>query len=150
MKYENYDPVHIADDLSSFDFVSTGKNGNIPKRIIFMPTELPEVYNLAFGSISDNGEIDDYSISNNGDRNKILATIAAAVDLYTQRHPYRMIYFRGSTKERTRLYRMAVSINLEELSSSFEIYAEVESQDDFVPFYKNMEINAFLIKRKVN
>jgi hypothetical protein len=101
MKYENYDAVHIADDLSSFDFVSSGKNGDIPKRIIFMPTHMGEVYILAFGSITDNDEVDDYSISDNGDRNKILATIAVAVDLYTIRHPNRMIYFRGSTKERT-------------------------------------------------
>jgi hypothetical protein len=148
MKYEYYDSVHIADDMSSFDFVSTGRNGDIPKRIIFMPTEMDEVYILAFGSITDTGEIDDYSISNNGDRNKILATIATAVDLYTRRHPSRMVYFRGSTQERTRLYRMAVGINLEELSSTFEIYAEIEKQDDFVPFRKNMEINAFLVKRK--
>lgn len=136
MKYEYYDSVHISDDLSSFDFVSTGKNGNIPKRIIFMPTELNELYILAFGSMTDTGEIDDLSIGDNGDRNKILATIAVAVDLYTRRHPERMIYFRGSTKGRTRLYRMAVGINLEELSSTFDIYAEIEGQEDFVPFVK--------------
>ncbi|HTI09789.1 MAG TPA: hypothetical protein VL832_14575 [Puia sp.] len=149
MKYENYDTVRIADDLSSFDFVSTGKNGDIPKRIIFMPTHLPEVFILAFGSITDNEEVDDYAISDNGDRNKTLATIAVAVDLYTRCYPDRMIYFRGSTKERTRLYRMAVGINLEELCRTFDIYAEVDQHDDFVPFRKNMEINAFLVKRKV-
>jgi hypothetical protein len=150
MKYKNYDAVRIADDFSSFDFVSTGKNGNIPKRIIFMATEMADVYILAFGSITDSDEVNDYSISDNGDRNKILSTIAAVVDLYTRRHPNRMIYFRGSTKERTRLYRMAVGINLEELSLTFEIYAEIDKQDDFVPFRKNMEINAFLVKRKTH
>jgi len=148
MKYENYEAVRIADDLSSFDFMSTGKNGNIPKRIIFMPTDLAGIYILAFGSISTNEEIDDHSVSNNGDRNKILATVAAVVDLYSRRYPDRMIYFRGSTKERTRLYRMAVSINLEELSLNFEIYAEIDNQEDFVPFCKDMKINAFLIKRR--
>jgi hypothetical protein len=44
MKYENYDAVRVADDLSSFDFVSTGQNGDIPKRIIFTPTSLAEVF----------------------------------------------------------------------------------------------------------
>ena len=34
-----------------------------------------EVYNLAFGGIDENGETDDYSASDNGDRNKILATV---------------------------------------------------------------------------
>jgi hypothetical protein len=44
---------------------------------------------------------------------------------------------------------MAVGINLEELCLTFDIYAEVDEQPDFVPFRKNMEINAFLVKRKV-
>jgi hypothetical protein len=148
MNYESYSAASVADDFSSFDFISTGKKGNIPKRIVFIPTELPEVYVLIFGNIIDNHEIDDFSINNNGDRNKILATIATAVDIYTQRHPERMIYFIGSTKERTRLYRMAIGLNLEELAQTFEIYAEPEGNSNFVPFHKNMKISAFLIKRK--
>lgn len=63
MKYENYNAVNIADDLSSFDFMSSGKNGDIRKRIIFMPTHLPEVYVLAFGSITDNDEVDDFQLA---------------------------------------------------------------------------------------
>jgi hypothetical protein len=44
---------------------------------------------------------------------------------------------------------MAVGLHLEELSEKFEIYAETEGSSDFLPFYKNMKINAFLIKRKI-
>lgn len=149
MKYEIYSDLLIASDLRVFEFVSIGKYGSIPKRITFIPTELPEVYNLAFGDINENGEIDDYSISDNGDRNKILATIARVIELYTARYPERYIYFCGSTKERTRLYRMAVSINQEELSEKFEIFAEVDDSTEFLPFQKNMHISAFLIKRKI-
>jgi hypothetical protein len=148
MNYESYNAVSTADDLSSFDFVSAGKKGEIRKRIIFMPTALSDVYALAFGNITENGEIDDLSITDNGDRNKILATVAAAVDIYTKRHQDRMIYFIGSTKQRTRLYRMAVGLNLDELSRTYDIYAEPEKGFEFKPFHKNMEINAFLIKRK--
>jgi hypothetical protein len=148
MNYESYNAVSTADDLSSFDFVSVGKKGEIRKRIIFMPTALSDVYALAFGNITESGEIDDLSISDNGDRNKILATVATAVDIYTKRHPDRMIYFMGSTKQRTRLYRMAVGLNLDELSRTYDIYAEAVKGFEFKSFYKNMEINAFLIKRK--
>jgi len=148
MNYESYNAVSVADDLSSFDFVSKGKKGEIRKRIIFMPTALPDIYILAFGNITESGDLDDLSISDNGDRNKILATIATAVDIYTERHPDRMIYFMGSTKQRTRLYRMAVGLNLDELSRTYNIYAEPEKGFEFKLFYKNMEINAFLIKRK--
>lgn len=39
-----------------------------------------------------------------------------------------------------------MGLHLEELSEVFEIYARVNNT--IVPFHKNMEINAFLIKRK--
>ena len=78
-----------------------------------------------------------------------MATLADVIDQYTHKYPERLIYFRGSTKERTRLYRMAVGLNLEELSEKFEIYVEVNNAMEFVSFCKNMEINAFLIKEKL-
>jgi hypothetical protein len=149
MNYEAYSDIREGRDLSTFEFVSVGKNGAIPKCIFFVPTAMPFVYNLAFGNVVGDGEIDDTSVSDNGDRNKILATLAKVIDQYTRKYPERRIYFRGSTKERTRLYRMAVGLNLEELSETFEIYVEVDNEGGFVPFRKNMEINAFLIKRKI-
>lgn len=87
--------------------------------------------------------------TDNGDRNKILATVVNAIDEYTKRYPMRWIYFRGSTKGRTRLYRMAVGLNLKELSAKFEIYAEADENEEFIPFQKNMNLEAFLIKRKI-
>ena len=131
-----------------FEFISTGKYGEVRKRIIFHPMDWEGVYSLAFGNIGPAGEIDDHTITDNGDRNKILATIARVVDYYTICYPRRWIYFRGNSKEKTRLYRMAVGLHLKELSSVFEIFGEVEGSD-FIPFHKNMEISAFLIRRKL-
>ncbi len=147
MKYEVYKDIRITDDFSIFDFVSVGKNGRFPKRIEFMPTEIPNIFNLAFGDIDENGEIDDYSISNNGDRNKILATVTYAVEIYLNKHPEKWVYFKDSTQERTRLYRMAVGLNLNELLLKFEIYAE--QGEGMVPFQKNMEVMGVLVKKKI-
>ena len=147
MKYEAYYDLKYNADFSIIDFVSIGKNGIIPKRIYFTATDMENVYNLAFGDIDEHGEIDDYRISDNGDRNKILATVYSVIDDYTIKFPERLIIFSGSTKERTRLYRMAVGINLEELSRKFDIYAYLNNE--LVLFCKNMEVNAFLIKRKI-
>jgi hypothetical protein len=146
MKYEIYSDYSFTQDYSVFNFMSTGKNGAIPKRITFTTTGLANVYNLAFGDVDENGDLDDYRISDNGDRNKILATVFTVVDIYTKKFPERWITFRGSTSERTRLYRMAVGLNLDELSQIFEIYAFV--QEELKLFAKNMEVNTFVIKRK--
>ena len=147
MKYDVYKEIRITDDYSIFDFISKGRRGNIPKRIEFMPTEIDGIFNLAFGDVDENGGIDDYSITDNGDRNKILATVAYTVDIYLSKYPERWVYFRGSTEERTRLYRMAIGINIEELSSKFKIYAE--QKDGMVPFHKNIEIIGLLVKKIV-
>ena len=148
MKYDVYRDIEVTDDFNVFDFDSYGRNGTIKKRVAFTKTEWDKVFNLAFGDVDGDNEIDDYSVSDNGDRNKILATIAFIVDAYTKRHPDRWVIFRGSTMERTRLYRMAVGLHLEELSTKFEVYAFVN--ENVMPFVKNLKINAFLIKRKIS
>ncbi len=148
MKYECYEDVTSGSDFSSFQFISEGHNGNIHKQVLFTSTPLPNVFNLAFGDIKENGDLDDLTISNNGDRNKILATILRVVDRYTNRFPDRYVIFKGSTEQRTRLYRMAISLHLEELSEIFDIYADISGDLKFVWFRKGLIVKAFLIKRK--
>lgn len=146
MKYEVYAEIEVTDEFNVFDFVSIGKNGNILKRVAFARTEWEAIYNLAFGDVDENNEIDDYAVTDNGDRNKVLATVAAIVEAYTKRFPDRWIIFRGSTEERTRLYRMAIGVHLDELSAVYEIWAYKDER--IIPFSKNLIINAFLIRRK--
>jgi hypothetical protein len=146
MKHEAYDGIRVSDDFTAFDFTSQGKKGAIRKRIFFEAIEADNVYNLTLGDVDENGELDDLAISNNGDRNKILATVVEAFGNYTTKYPDRWIFFKGSTKGRTRLYRMVVGLHLEDLSTCFEINAIVN--EEIVPFTKNMEISGFLIKRK--
>jgi len=146
MKYEVYSDIEASGDFNIFDFVSIGKNGMIRKRVAFARTEVEDVYNLAFGDVNEEEEINDYVVSDNGDRNKILATIVNIVEAYCKRYPDRWIIFEGSTSERTRLYRMAVGLNFEELSAKFELYGYAD--DRITPFVKNLKVNAFLIKRK--
>jgi hypothetical protein len=148
MKYEVYAEIKFKSDYSTFEFISEGHNGKIPKRIEFTSTQWPGVYNLAFGDIKENGVLDDLMISNNGDRNKILATIVKVIESYTNKYPDRWIYFEGSTEHRTRLYRMAVSLHLEELTEMFEILADLNGNWEFVRFQKGLNIKAFLIRRK--
>ena len=58
-----------------------------------------------------------------------------------------MIFVTGSTKARTRLYRMGISNNLEDLKGDFEIFVLV-GEKDWQPFQKHIEFEAFLVKRK--
>lgn len=73
------------------------------------------------------GKIDYQIISNNGDRDKIIATVYQTIVIYLKRYPNKIIYFKGSTKERTRLYRMIINNNFKHFDFQYDIWAEVEN-----------------------
>ena len=152
MNYEKYESLLISADSLEFKFISGGPNGEIPKVVQFMETSDPSIYNLAFGDLLQDGRVDDHVKNNNKDRNKILATVAATVYEFTARYPDKHVFFTGSTPERTRLYRMALTINLEELNEAFEIYGINVTGGTYLaePFLKGKEYRGFLIKRKID
>jgi hypothetical protein len=121
-RYEGYDYTDSSSNSMIYEFTSIGPKGNIKKIVQFSHTQEKDIYNLAFGNITTDGSIDDFTTNNNKDRDKILATIAAIVFDFTSCFPKCYIFFVGSTKERTRLYRMAIVLNLEELNKTFIIW----------------------------
>ena len=136
MKLPKY-PLASSDKLMTFEFISEGQNGLIHKLVRFQPTNLKDVYNLAFGDKDHTtGDIDDTVISNNGDSEKVLATVVATVYAFTDKYPNTWIYATGSTKSRTRLYRMGITKFFLEVKEDFEVLGE--RNDDWEAFRKNV------------
>ena len=131
MKYERYTELLVTSDYLEYEFKSIGPKGAIPKIIQLDTTQDREVFNLAFGNKRADESIDDQARDNNKDRNKILATVAAALKVFFDKYPDKWVFFRGSTPERTRLYRMAITLNLEELSTEFEIIGALTEKSTF-------------------
>lgn len=87
MKLPKYQ-LKSGEGLSSYEFTSIGVRGNIIKRIQFTLINKENIYNLAFGDKNLlTGEIDDFAISNNGDTEKVLATVAGAVYAFFDKNP---------------------------------------------------------------
>jgi len=148
MKLPKY-PLAASDKLMTFEFISEGTKGLIHKLVRYQSTNLKDVYNLAFGDKDHTtGEIDDTIISNNGDSEKVLATVVATVYAFTDRYPDTWIYATGSTKSRTRLYRMGITRFISEVKDDFEILGE--RNDDWEKFRKNVDYEGFLVRRKKN
>jgi hypothetical protein len=146
MKLPKY-PLTSSEKMMTFEFVSEGKNGLIYKLVKYQPTNLKGLYNLAFGDKNiKSGVIDDTAISNNGDSEKVLATVVATVYAFTDKYPDVWIYATGSTKTRTRLYRIGISRFFDEISKDFEIFGELNNE--WEEFKTNVEYNGFLVKRK--
>lgn len=146
MKLPKY-PLASSDKMMTFEFVSQGNKGLIHKLVKYQPTNLKDVYNIAFGDKdTETGEIDDTAISNNGDSEKVLATVVATVYAFTDKYPNSYVYATGSTKARTRLYRMGISKFLQEVTDDFEIYGEIN--DSWEEFQLNVDYEGFLVRRK--
>ncbi|QZO87332.1 DUF6934 family protein [Riemerella anatipestifer] len=146
MKLPKY-PLASSDKLMTFEFTSEGQKGLIEKLVRFQETNVKNVYNLAFGDKDlTTGDIDDKVISNNGDSEKVLATVAATLYAFTDKYPNAWIYATGSTKSRTRLYRMRITKFLSEVTEDFEVLGEKD--EDWFPFKKNVEYDGFLVRRK--
>jgi hypothetical protein len=132
--------------VNTFNFVSEGKNGNITKLIIFTEAEVKDFFYLGFGDFDEKtGEIDDEAISNNGDRDKILATVANAVIEFTDNYPNAVIYATGSTDSRTRLYQIGITILLKEATNIFRIFGDINGEwEEFIP---NKRYQGFVEKK---
>lgn len=147
MNVEKYQ-LKSESGLMNFEFVSEGPNGSIRKRIEFQPTNDPKVFNLAFGDKKQGTEeIDDKVVSNNGDSEKVLATVVAAVYAFFDKHPNTFVYATGSTKTRTRLYRMGLTKFYEEMVNDFFLYGQ--QGNEYYPFELNREYDGFLAQRKI-
>lgn len=106
-----------------------------------------EVFNLAFGDWDENlHRINDLSISNNADRNKVLATVASTVTDFIKDHPDATIIAIGSTLARARLYQMGIVKLWDEIRQEFEVQGYINHI--WLPFQKGVNYSAFLLKAK--
>lgn len=124
MKLDRYE-LKADDQFTTFDFLSEGPNGKIEKIIQFSLVYQNNLFNLAFGDRNYlTGEIDDKIVTDNGDIEKILATVVAAVYAFCDKVPHAWRYATGSTAARTRLYRMGINKYYDIVESDFEIFGQ--------------------------
>lgn len=135
----------ISEKAVRFDFVSVGVK-SIPKVIIFDFIYEPNIFNLILADVLPNGEIDIKTVSDNGDRNKILATVAQAIVLFFDQHPDAWVLFTGSTPSRTRLYRIAIHLELHTVVNQFNVYGIYNGQLE--RFQPNRPYDKFAFSKK--
>lgn len=103
------------------------------------------MYNLSFGDVNEQTQqLDDQAVSNNGDLELVLATVAAAAYNFCRQHPDASLYLTGSTPARTRLYQMGIARFLDLIQVQFSIYGELD--DSWKPFLRNKRYTAFFIQ----
>ena len=147
MKQNQYN-VLVDAEAKTYEFVSDGIKGSIVKLVQYSPMYgSNDFYNLGFGDKDlATGGFNDMVISNNGDTQKVIVTVASTVLDFTDRYPDVWVFATGSTPARTRLYQIGITTNLELITSNFEVFGL--TKDGWKDFEIGTNFEAFLIKRK--
>ena len=137
------------ESYKEYGFYSEGPRGRVLKVVRFarISPNVAFCYNLSFGDWSESQQsMDDRSITNNGDTEKVLATVAAVVVDFTRIFPQAVIYAMGGNPARTRRYQMGINKMLEEIEKTFYVYGGKDGL--WGTFRKNINYDAFVIQRK--
>jgi hypothetical protein len=131
-----------------FEFESIGPKGIIKKVARF--SEIGKnIYNFGFGDLDEaTGEISDTVVSNNGDGDKVLITIASIIYDFTGIYTGAAVFIQGTTPARTRRYQMGINKFWTQISPVFEVLGlKNEKWEQFAP---GENYDAFLGRRKAS
>ncbi|MBC7422447.1 MAG: hypothetical protein H7334_03225 [Ferruginibacter sp.] len=146
MQFEKYE-IEASSSLLRFEFYSIGPKGKVKKQVVFKVFEQNNnVFNIGFGDVDKDGNINDLVITGNQDSQKVLATVALTLFKFFEKHPHYFVFAIGSTKSRTRLYRIGISNNLMEIEQDFNVFGFAEEK--WQKFKKDKDYEGFLIQLK--
>jgi hypothetical protein len=130
-----------------FFFYSEGPKGRIRKvvRFVLMRNCPSSTYNLVLGDWNEvKNKIDDKVITNNGDTEKVLATVAMIVFVFTDILRNATVHVKG-IDARARLYQISINKYWNEIKEMLYVSGYANGQSG--PFQKNITYDGFLINR---
>lgn len=144
---ENRYESNASAGSTTFEFVSVGPKGSVTKIVRYTEINLKNFYNLGCGDKDElTGHVSDTQVTNNGDSQKVLATVAATLYVFTNAYPSATVIATGSTEARTRLYRMGIANNLEAVERDFIVLGL--AAEGWQSFERGASYSAFLVRRK--
>ena len=153
-------------DYSQFLFTSRGIAGSTTREVRFIKQKDTDESKDSFGKDSFgndsfpndtfNLELGDFhpesqspaGITDNGDMNIVLTTLIMIIELYLERYPERAIRLKGNTREKFRLYRLALDMHVDILKQHFEIMVEQDKRTFHPRNRDNFDKIRFLIRRR--
>lgn len=131
-----------------YEFESVGPKGVI-KKIARFSEMGTNVYNFGFGDLDEaSGEISDTVVSNNGDGDKVLVTVANIIYDFNSVYLKAAVFIQGTTPARTRRYQMGINNYWPQINTIFEIFGLKDQKWQL--FRPGENYNAFLGRRKAS
>ncbi|SDE98510.1 hypothetical protein SAMN04487996_108124 [Dyadobacter soli] len=139
-------PFEISVDGLIYKFESISTKRTIVKTVSFERIGNSNVFNVALLGPLANGAFSDQVESRNGDLQTVLATVFQIICDFLNQFPDSIVSFRGSDTRRHRLYRIAISRELDNVTGKYEIYGTTASQE-VVVFTPNVDYEHYFIKK---
>lgn len=146
MDLEHY-AYETKQTYKEFFFYSEGPKGRIRKvvRFVLMYYYPLVLYNLVLGDWNEvKKKINAEAITNNGDTEKVLATVAMIVVLFTDILKNATVHVKG-IDARARLYQISLNKYWNEIKEMLYVSGYANGQSG--PFQKNITYDGFLINR---
>jgi hypothetical protein len=123
---EVYEIKTLTNDFRATTFISDLEDGSSVRLGVEIDDEshelLPSVYNLAFGPLDANGEIDDKAEIAHKDYSKVFSSILLAGLTFLADHPTQFLGIDGSNNARAYLYYRFLQRNFTYLDQYFEMH----------------------------
>lgn len=142
--------IHYAleqnEATTQFVFFSEGNRGRVMKAVVLNPYDRHR-WNLAFGDVGPDWEIDDRAITNNHDWARVLATVAQAAILFSEAYPNRSFVVFPVDDKRKRLYNWVFKRKITEIQGVFHVLAKRGRR--WEAYCPDFEYDAFELLRKI-
>ena len=134
-----------------FEFPSIGRK-HLLKQVRFSKMKhSPNLYNLSLGTVLENGEVDFLDSSNNGDVTKVFITVVKCVKVFASAFPDSIIFFKGDTEQKNRVYHEILSRHYDEFSVDFNIFgiSDISGKNAVGKFSRNKNYSGFYLSVKI-
>lgn len=136
--------MSASKDRIFFRFKSSGRKGIIEKGIWFQ-FQGENDYNLAFGDII-NDDLDDSTISNNGDYTKVISTVANAINYFFKKYPKAILEINPIDEKRTRFYNIIFRRRFREIQNTFILIGIINDKKE--SYNQDRQYEKFVISFK--
>ena len=143
---ENKYSYTTNDSFLDYEFESIGIRGTIRKVARFNLIDA-DIYNFGFGDLDETtGNISDTVVSNNGDDDMVLMTLASIIYSFTNVYNGFTVFITGTTASRTRRYQMEIGKHWDDIRKVFYLFGL--KKEVWEEFKRGENYSAFIAQRK--
>ncbi|GGH39796.1 hypothetical protein GCM10007423_34410 [Dyadobacter endophyticus] len=136
--------VKVLEEGCRFDFLSIGYTAT-HKAILYKETEIPFLYSLTLAEVQWDGKLSARINNSNADVKPTMATVFNTIETFTTANPRAIVGFTGNTDAKTRLYRIAISRDLDKFLGKYMIWGVRSDNGKREPFEPNQPYQFFFV-----